>query len=128
MRRAGLTTPMVWVDVEPVPDFEWSGDLVANAAVVQGAARGYADAGYRVGVYSTPLLWSHGRGRPGARPARVAGRGADLARGGDSTGAGRDWSIQRGRAVLGQWVEQGRDQNITCPGISADLGRWFQQY
>ena len=48
---------MVWVDVEPVPDFEWSGDTVANAAVVEGAARGYADAGYRVGVYSTPYLW-----------------------------------------------------------------------
>ena len=41
---------------------------------------------------------------------------------------GPDWRIQRGRAVLGQWVEQGRDQNITCPGVGADLGRWFQQY
>jgi len=127
MRRAGLTTPMIWVDVEPVPDFEWSGDLVANAAVVQGAARAYADAGYRVGVYSTPLLWSTvvgdlALGLPEWRAAGQTSRAEATAR------CGPDWSIQRGRAVLGQWVEQGRDQNITCPGISADLGRWFQQY
>jgi hypothetical protein len=127
MRRAGLTTPMIWVDVEPVPDFEWSGDLVANAAVVQGAARGYADAGYRVGVYSTPLLWSTvvgdlALGLPEWRAAGQTSRAEATDR------CGPDWSIQRGRAVLGQWVEQGRDQNITCPGVSADLGRWFQQY
>ena len=57
MRGAGLDSPIVWVDVEHVPDFEWSGDLAANGAVVQGATRGYADAGYDVGVYSTPALW-----------------------------------------------------------------------
>ncbi len=57
MLRTGLETPVVWIDVEPVPDFEWSGDLDANAAVVRGLARGYRAAGYRIGVYSTPLLW-----------------------------------------------------------------------
>ena len=36
MLRTGLETPVVWIDVEPVPDFEWSGDLEANAAVVAG--------------------------------------------------------------------------------------------
>jgi hypothetical protein len=41
---------------------------------------------------------------------------------------GDDWVIQGGPAVLGQWVEDNRDRNVTCPGISADLGRWFHQY
>ena len=57
MLRTGLETPVVWIDVEPVPDFEWSADTEANAAVVRGLARGYRAAGYRIGVYSTPLLW-----------------------------------------------------------------------
>lgn len=127
MRAAGLATPMVWVDVEPVRDFEWSGDRVANAAVVEGAARAYADAGYRVGVYSTPYLWSEvvgdlALGLPEWRAAGQTSRAEARER------CGPDWTIQGGRAVLGQWVEQGRDQNVTCPGVSARLGRWFQQY
>ena len=127
MRRAGLSSPIVWVDVEPVPDFDWSDDATANAAVVEGAARGYADAGYEVGVYSTPALWEAvvgdlALGLPEWRAAGETSRQEAASR------CGRDWSIQGGRAVLGQWVEQSRDQNITCPGISADLGRWFHQF
>jgi hypothetical protein len=127
MRRAGLTTPMVWVDVEPVPDFEWSGDPVANSAVVEGSVRAYEDAGYRVGVYSTPALWSGvvgglRLGLPEWRAAGETSRQEALSR------CGRDWSIQGGRAVLGQWVEQNRDQNVTCPGVATDLARWFHQY
>ncbi len=30
--------------------------------------------------------------------------------------------------VLGQWVEAGRDMNVTCPGTSAQMLRWFHQY
>jgi len=127
MRRAGLNSPIVWVDVEPVPDFDWSGDPTANAAVVEGAARGYADAGYEVGVYSTPHLWEQvvgdlALGLPEWRAAGETSRQEATSR------CGRDWSIQGGRAVLGQWVEQSRDQNITCPGVSSRLGRWFHQY
>jgi hypothetical protein len=127
MRRAGLNTPMVWVDVEPVLDFEWSGDRTANAAVVEGAARGYADAGYEVGVYSTPHLWEQVVGdlALGLPEWRAAGETSSQEA---ASRCGRDWSIQGGRAVLGQWVEQSRDQNITCPGVSSRIGRWFHQY
>ena len=41
---------------------------------------------------------------------------------------GDDWSIQGGAAVLAQWVEDERDQDVTCPGTSAQLAQWFQQY
>ena len=38
---------------------------------------------------------------------------------------GDDWVIQGGEAVLGQWVQDDRDMNLTCPGVSADLSAWF---
>jgi hypothetical protein len=126
MRRAGLRSPVVWVDVEPVPDFDWGSDLEVNGAVVEGAARAYADAGYEVGVYSTPYLWAGvvgelALGLPEWRAAGQTSRAEALERCGD------DWVIQGGIPVLGQWVEAGRDQNVTCPGVEADLGRWFHQ-
>lgn len=127
MLLTGLETPVVWIDVEPVPDFEWSGDPVANAAVVEGLARGYREAGYRIGVYSTPYLWEGVVGDfalevPEWRAAGQTSREEALSRCGD------DWVIQGGPAVFGQWVENERDHNVTCPGVSADLGRWFHQY
>lgn len=126
MRRARLASPVIWVDVEPVPDFEWSGDVTRNAAVVEGAVRGYRYAGYRVGIYSTPALWRGvvgdlALGLPEWRAAGQTSRAEARSRCGD------DWSIQGGRAVLGQWVEDERDQDLTCPGTSAELARWFAQ-
>ncbi|WP_183092312.1 hypothetical protein [Nocardioides stalactiti] len=126
MIEAGLETPIVWIDVEPVPDFEWSADKAANAAVVEGAARAYTEAGYSIGVYSTPYLWDgvvgdFELGVPEWRAAGRTSRDEALARCGD------DWSIQGGTAVLGQWVADNRDHNVTCPGIAQDLGRWFHR-
>ena len=127
MRRAGLRTPVVWIDVEPVLHFDWSPDLRANAAVVEGAARGYQDGGYRIGFYSLASLWSRVGGdlRTGApewRPAGSRGLAEALNR------CGKDWSFQGGPAILGQWVEDNRDRNVTCPGAVTDLALWFHQY
>ncbi|MFB9315697.1 hypothetical protein [Nocardioides plantarum] len=127
MKAAGLRTPVVWIDVEPVPKFDWSSDVVANAAVVAGVARGYEDAGFRIGVYSTPALWDAvvgdlELGVPEWRAAGHTSRDEALSRCGD------DHVIQGGEAVMGQWVESRRDQNLTCPGISADLAAWFHHY
>ncbi len=127
MGKVGVLSPIVWIDVEPVPKFEWSTDLEANAAVIEGVARGYVDAGYKIGVYSTPALYRHVVGDfslggiPEWRAAGQTSRAEALRRCGD------DWSIQGGPAVMGQWVEQQRDQNLTCPGIAADLGQWFHR-
>ena len=124
MEAAGLESPLVWLDVEQVPFYEWSADKNANAQVVVGAAQGYLDAGYRVGVYSTPYIWESlvgdlAFGVPEWRAAGQTSQAEALDRCGD------DWSIQGGEAVLGQWVQDARDKNITCPRIEADLGRWF---
>jgi hypothetical protein len=127
MRRAGLQTPIVWIDVEPVVGFEWSVDLQANGAVVEGVARGYQDGGYRIGFYSLASLWSRSVGglrfgAPEWRPAGARGLGEALVRCGD------DWSFQGGPAVLGQWIEDGRDRDVTCPGAVTDLAPWFHKY
>ena len=127
MKRSGLQTPLVWLDVEPVPIFEWSSDTAANAAVVRGAARGYTDAGYRIGAYSTQALWATVVGdlRLGIPEWRAAGqtsRAEALRR------CGADRMFQGGKPVLSQWVQDGRDLNVTCPGTSAEMTRWFHQY
>jgi hypothetical protein len=126
MRSAGLQSPIVWLDVEPVPDFDWPSDTRANAAVVRGAARGYTDAGFAIGAYSTQALWEQvvggfALGVPEWRAAGQTSRAEALRR------CGRDRMFQGGKGVIGQWVEAGRDQNVTCPGTSAEMVRWFHQ-
>lgn len=125
MREAGLRTPFVWLDVEPVPAFDWSSDPAANAQVVKGAARGWREAGVRIGVYSTAALWSGvvgdlRLGLPEWRAAGETSREEALSRCAD------DSVIQGGPAVMGQWLQDSRDWNLTCPGVSRDLGRYFQ--
>ena len=127
MRRADLQTPVIWIDVEPVTSFDWSPDVVANAAVVQGMERGYRDAGFRIGYYSIASLWTQVVGdlRTGAPEWRPAGeRGLDEA----LRRCGADWSFGGGHGVLGQWIEDGRDRNVVCPGGMPDLGQWFHRY
>ncbi|MEP9385124.1 hypothetical protein [Nocardioides sp. KR10-350] len=127
MKEAGLTSPVVWLDVEPVSHYEWPDDPVGNAAVVKGAAKGYADAGYRVGVYSIQSLWQSvvgdlRLGLPEWRPAGETGRAGALDR------CGGEWMFQGGAAVIAQWVEDDRDRDVTCPGQSTYLSLWFHQY
>jgi hypothetical protein len=127
MAAAGLHSPIIWLDIEQVPHYEWSTSTAANAEVVLGATQGYIEAGYRVGVYSTPAIWSGivgdlSLGVPEWRAAGQTSQEEALSR------CGPDWLIQSGTAVLAQWVEDSRDRNITCPGAVAQLSRWFHQY
>jgi len=124
MKAAGLESPIIWLDIESVPFYDWSPDPAANAEVVLGAAQGYVDAGYRVGVYSTPHLWESvvgdlSLGVPEWRAAGQTSRAEALSR------CGSDWLIQGGTGVLAQWVEGGRDVDITCPGTETQLGDYF---
>jgi hypothetical protein len=127
MKAAGLESPIVWLDIESVPFYDWSSDTSANAEVVLGAAQGYVDAGYRVGIYSTPHLWAGvvgdlSLGVPEWRAAGQTSQAEALSR------CGSDWLIQGGVAALGQWVEDGRDRDITCPGTETELGDYFASF
>jgi hypothetical protein len=125
MRAAGLRSPFVWVDVEPVPDFDWGPDLEANAAVIDGAVRGYRDSGLDVGFYSTPLLWKEVVGD------RVLGRLPEWRAAGKTSRAEAlrrcesDWSFGGGPAVMSQWVDRDRDRNVTCPLAAGRLTDYF---
>ncbi len=125
MKAAGLDSPIIWLDVEQVPHYEWSTSTAANAEVVLGAAKGYAEAGYRIGVYSTPAIWAGivgdlSLGVPEWRAAGQTSKEEALSR------CGSDWLIQGGTGALAQWVEDGRDKNITCPGTESELGDYFR--
>jgi hypothetical protein len=127
MKAAGLPSPTVWLDVEPVPGFPWAEEVDANAAVVRGAATAFKDATFQIGVYSTTAMWRDivGDLRLGVREWRASGhtsRAEALRR------CGAERTIQGGTAVISQWVEDGRDRNVTCPGESAYLPLWFHQY
>nr|WP_179519593.1 hypothetical protein [Nocardioides perillae] len=127
LREAGLPVPLVWVDVEPVRDWEWSADPGANAAVVEGIVRGYRDHGFAVGVYSTPALWEAvvgdlALGVPEWRAAGETSRAEALSR------CGEDWSIGGGPGAMGQWLEADRDRNVTCPGAEDDVAGWFHDF
>lgn len=127
MRSAGLDVPGIWVDVENVPDFDWPADPAANADVVKGAVRAYQDKGLRVGFYSTASLWRHvvgglDLGLPEWRAAGQTSSNEAIRRCGAAT------SFQGGSAVLTQWVDAGRDRDLTCPGSAGSLPLWFHQY
>ena len=128
MRQHGFTSPHVWLDVEPSSSHPWSHRRQLNRAVVRGWIRGYRDAGYTLGVYSTPLLWHHilGRFRPGLPEWRTAGPASARA----ALGKCSDESIQGGRAVIAQWWTNRRDFDRLCP--SADrrttMATYFHQW
>jgi hypothetical protein len=127
MRRVGLRTPMVWIDVEVSPRRPWSANLVANRFVVEGVVRGYESAGYRVGFYSTTLQWNKivGAARFGRPEWRTAGKR------GKAVAQHRciQSSFQGGDAVLAQWWDATTDWNLTCPGHGGrtELQRYFRK-
>ena len=128
MRKAGLASPLMWVDVESYPFAPWSKSKAANKAVVDGVLRGYRESDLHVGVYSTPYLWKGvvGSARyrlPEWRPAGPRGKAAAQARCSAP-------SFQGGRAVLAQWATSAADYNIICPGYAnrTALAAHFHKY
>lgn len=128
MKRVGLASPIVWVDVEPYPVAPWSSSKAHNAAVVQGAVKAYQNAGYRVGFYSTTLLWHEvvgdlRYGQPEWRTAGQTSLSSALRMCSRST-------IQGGHAVMAQWWGPRRDFDVICPRVAtaASLRTYFHKY
>jgi hypothetical protein len=129
MRKVGLDSPVVWVDVEPVTDpAPWSGRPRQNKAVLDGVLEGYRSAGLRVGFYSVPRLWRSivGPARYRLPEWRTAG---DTSRRAALRECTTD-SIQGGPAVIAQWWDADRDYDVLCPGRPAGqvLARYFTTF
>jgi hypothetical protein len=122
MSAVGLSSPVIWVDVEPYALFPWSADLRANRAVVEGIVRRYREAGHRVGFYSAQGLWREvlGSARFGLPEWRTAGR---LGRADALERCRASYSFQGGSAVISQWYTDTRDHDLICPGVK--LEDWF---
>jgi len=128
LRRVGLTSPIIWIDVEPYRP-GWSTNKAANKAVIDGARYGYTSAGYKVGFYSTKALWFGilGATRYGLPEWRTAGPASQ------STARARctsTYSFQGGGAALGQWWGPNIDYDVTCPSSNtpALLAGYFHKY
>lgn len=128
MEGVGLESPFVWVDVEPYPVSPWTRNRTNNAAVVRGAVRGYQDAGYRVGFYSTQSLWEQvvgglHYGYPEWRTAGQTSMSSALYK-------CSHYAIQGGPALMAQWWGPLRDFDVMCPGYARDaqLRTYFHRY
>ncbi len=127
MRAARLSTPMIWVDVEPVTVRPWSGTPARNNAVIDGAVAAYQRAGLRIGFYSYAYGWKQITGGrrlptyPTWVPAGNDQRSSALRRCSQPSFSG-------GPVYLGQWTKANRDHNVTCPRFSspAHLRRMFR--
>src|SRR4051812_12471870 len=119
MQRAGLTTPIVWLDVEPQDYLEpWGSDVAANRLVIRTVQSTYRAAGYRTGLYSSDTPWKRitgGMRDDGPTWVTVGPRGQAAAR---ARCAGPTFS--GGTALLAQWWDDATlDKDLVCPGVDA---------
>jgi hypothetical protein len=117
MARAGLGSPMIWVDVEPRTKAPWSASAVNNNAVIDGVIARYKAAGTRAGLYSFDKAWkaiTGGRVLPGVPTWVPVGH-----KGGAAAKARCDLASYSGsKPWLTQWTDGVRDHNLTCPGVT----------
>jgi hypothetical protein len=128
MRKTGLQSPIVWIDVEPYRWAPWTRSTAGNRAVVVGAMRGYTSAGIRVGFYSTSSMWRDivGSVRFGLPEWHTSGQSSLAA----AQRACSAPSFQGGRVVLGQWWSTVRDYDVVCPRFQTPtaMKSWFHKY
>jgi hypothetical protein len=129
MRKAGLVSPMVWVDVEPARTALWTKNTATNKIVIDGVLRGYRTAGFKVGIYSfqrgyREILGSTRYGLPEWRTAGPSSQSAARGR------CAASYSLQGGPPVLAQWWTAEVDHDMTCPSSNtpAMLSAYFHKY
>jgi hypothetical protein len=117
MRRAGLLSPIVWVDVEPRHKTPWPTRATSNNAVIGGVLSGYRIRGVRSGIYSYGRAWrdiTGDRSMPGVPTWVPVGRmGRTEARSRCAVA-----SFSGDQPWLVQWTDGVRDYNLTCPGVT----------
>jgi hypothetical protein len=116
LRAVGLKTPVIWVDVEPYSVAPWSSSHAANNAVIRGVITGYRRAGYRVGLYSYAYGWREITGGLRSTLPTWVPTGTGTRAGAAAMCRGRSFS--GGPVIIGQWANQVRDVDLTCPWLT----------
>jgi hypothetical protein len=113
MRGAGLTAPVIWMDVEVYPTQPWSSSRTGNKAVVDGALAAYRAGGMKVGVYSTTSQWSSivGAVKYGMAEWHTTGPASQTTASKACTAA----SFNGGPTFLAQWWTTSSDYDVMCP-------------
>lgn len=122
MARVGLTSPTVWVDVEPRTHSPWSASAVNNNAVIDGAIARYKASGVRAGIYSYDKAWkaiTGARVLPGLPSWVPVGRSSRAAAAATCAVA----SYSGTKPWLAQWTDGVRDYDLTCPGVTGLAAR-----
>ena len=117
MARAGLRSPMVWVDVEPRTPSPWSASAVNNNAVIDGVIARYKAAGVRAGIYSYDKAWkaiTGARVLPGVPTWVPVGHKSRAVAAATCAAA----SYAGSKPWLTQWTDGVRDYDLTCPGVT----------
>lgn len=120
MRKAGLPSPFVWVDVEPVRGWAWS-TPANNNAFLNGVLNGYAAGHAKTGIYSYAYGWKEitgGRSVPKV-PTWVPSGKDTVATAAAKCGTK---SFSGGPVLIGQSTVRGRDIDVLCPGVTGTRG------
>jgi hypothetical protein len=122
MARAGLRSPMVWVDVEPRTPSPWSVSTVNNNAVIDGVLARYKAAGMRAGIYSYDKAW---KAITGGRVLTGVATWVPVGHEGQSVAKARCAlaSYAGSKPWLTQWTDDVRDYDLTCPGVTGRAAR-----
>lgn len=124
LRRSGLRTPIVWMDVEPQDYLSpWGSDVTVNRAVLRAMQLAYTRAGLRTGFYSAPYAWKPitGNLRDSSPTWVTSGPRSPAVAAGKCLKA----SFSGGPVALSQYWVGEMDLDLTCPLVRRDVQRWF---
>lgn len=125
IRRTGLKTPIVWMDVEPQNYLApWGSDVTVNRAVLFAVRAAYERAGFATGFYSSATPWRNITGglQDSAPTWVTAGpRGRAAA---EAMCTKPSWS--GGTPVLAQyWPDDRQDFDVTCAPARLHPEKYF---
>jgi hypothetical protein len=127
---AGLSTPMIWVDVEKkLRGHPWSTRTDRNLLVIRGLLAGFAHAGMRTGIYSPGSHWAEITG--GVRLGQVEWRTVGGRTPAEALATCTKPGVQGSPVLMAQfWNATGTvDNDVLCPITRGTyLTRYFRQF
>jgi hypothetical protein len=131
--RAGLITPMVWADIEQKRTRPWPARPAdRNLPVIRGLLAGFARAGLRTGIYTTPSHWAEITG--GIRLGQAEWRTAGPRTAADAAATCGKPGVQGSPVLIAQYWSSlpspPADYDVMCPitRTGGRLTRYFAAY